>query len=167
MRHGTIDMDALATSLAISRATLYRVVHSRDQLLGDVLWRLAEQELTTARAARTRPGVDGMVEVTQRFCSRLLHSAPYRTFLAAEPQTAARVLFTRAGGVHSRVVAAQKEIMLECADESQPWPAGDLDSLAYLYVRIVESMLYAELLTGRPPDAQLTERAVRSLFQIG
>src|SRR3954467_10934199 len=40
LERGTVDMDELALRLAISRATLYRVVHGRDQLLGDVLWRL-------------------------------------------------------------------------------------------------------------------------------
>ena len=34
LRHGTLEMDALAGSLAISRATLYRVVHSRDRTRG-------------------------------------------------------------------------------------------------------------------------------------
>ena len=38
LNHATIDMDELALTLAVSRATLYRVVNSRDRLLGEVLW---------------------------------------------------------------------------------------------------------------------------------
>src|SRR5687768_6039636 len=56
LERGTVEMDALAGSLAISRATLYRVVHSRDRLLGDVLWQLGEATLTRARAQRTASG---------------------------------------------------------------------------------------------------------------
>jgi hypothetical protein len=56
LRHATIDMDALAGDLSISRATLYRVVHSRDGLLGDVLWRLAKRMLDDARRERTATG---------------------------------------------------------------------------------------------------------------
>jgi hypothetical protein len=165
LRHATIDMDALAVCLSISRATLYRVVRSRDLLLGDVLWRLAEGLLRTAREERSRTGIDGVLEVTHRFSMRLLAAQPLHTFLANEPETAARVLFTAAGGVHTRTIAAQKEIFLECALGHEDWLDADLDHLAYLYVRIIESMLYAELFTGRHPDLALAERAARSLLQ--
>lgn len=165
LQHGTIDMDALAVSLCISRATLYRVVHSRDRLLGDVFWKLSERQLAIARKARTCTGVDGVLEVTRPFCARLLAAKPFRTFLAHEPDTAARVLFTPAGGVHQRVVAVQKEILIEAARTGDSWLAGDLDRLAYLYVRIFESMLYADLLTNFPPDFDLAERAAKALLQ--
>jgi len=151
-------MDILAVELSISRATLYRVVHSRDRLLGAVLWRLGERVLAEARRARTQCGVDGVLQVTRVFCARLRMSAPFRTFLAAEPATAARVLFTASGGVHGRVVAAQHQILLEAG------AAGACPDLAYLYVRVVESELYAELLTGHPLDPVIAERAARSLL---
>jgi hypothetical protein len=146
LRHGTVEMDALATSLAISRATLYRVVHSRDRLLGDVLWDLGEQVLNRARAASTATGVDGVLDVTHRFCTKLLRAEPFRYFLRTEPKTATRVLFTPAGGVHTLTLP------------------GDPAHLAYLYVRIIESSLYAELLTGQQPDLPLAERTIRSLL---
>jgi hypothetical protein len=74
------------------------------------------------------------------------------------------VLFTPAGGVHQRVVAVQKEILIEAAETGDAWLGSDLDRLAYLYVRIVESMLYAELLTGRRLDPDLAERAAAALL---
>jgi hypothetical protein len=165
LKHGTIDMDALATVLCISRATLYRVVHGRDRLIGEVLWRLGEHELSIARQERTSTGIDGVLEVTRRYCARLLGAEPFRAFLAAEPETAARVLFTPAGGVHQRVVAVQKEILVEAAGTGDGWLTADIDRLAYLYVRIFESMLYAELLTGRSLDPDLAERAAIALLQ--
>ena len=164
LRHGTLEIDALASSLAISRATLYRVVHSRDRLLGDVLWRLGEQVLDRAREERTESGVDGVIEVTRRFCDYLLRAGPFREFLHAEPKTATRVLFTPSGGVHARAVAAQKEILADAARRGELRLVGDLDHLAYLYVRIIESTLYAELLTGQQPDLPLAERTIRSLL---
>jgi hypothetical protein len=164
LRHGTLEMDALAGTLAISRATLYRVVHSRDRLLGDVLWHLGEQMLNRARAERTETGVEGVIEITHRFCGYLLGAEPFRAFLRDEPKTATRVLFTPAGGVHARAVAAQKEIIQETARRGELHLVGDLDHLAYLYVRIIESSLYAELLTGQEPDLPLAERTIRSLL---
>ena len=164
LERGTVEMDALAGSLAISRATLYRVVHSRDRLLGDVLWELGEALLNRARTQRTASGIDGEVEVTLRFCARLLAAEPFQVFLRAEPKTAARVLFTPAGGVHARAVAAQKEILGAAARRGDLRPPRDLDHLADLYVRVIESTLYAELITGRQPDLRLAERTLRSLL---
>jgi hypothetical protein len=164
LERGTVEMDALAGSLAISRATLYRVVHSRDRLLGDVLWELGGAMFARARAHRTASGIDGVVEVTHRFCTCLLGAEPFQAFLRTEPKTAARVLFTPAGGVHTRAVAAQKEILAEAARRGDLRPPRDLDHLAYLYVRVIESTLYAELITGRQPDLALAERTLRSLL---
>jgi len=42
----------------------------------------------------------------------------------------------------------------------------DLDR-GYLYVRIYESMLYADLLIGRTPDVEPAERAARALLLAG
>jgi hypothetical protein len=162
--NSTVEMDALAVSLAISRATLYRVVHSRDRLLGDVLWELGEQVLTRARQSTTTTGLDGILETTHRFCTMLLRSEPFRLFLKIEPKTATRVLFTPAGSVHTRAVAAQQEILLDAARRGGLTLPGDPAHLAYLYVRIIESSLYAELLAGQQPDLPLAERTIRSLL---
>ncbi len=159
---GSVDMEQLAVSLAVSRATLYRVVHSRDELLAEVLWRLAEQELEQARAYRTRAGIDGILEVTRRFSRRLLASRAFRRFLADEPEAAARILFA-AGGVHGRAVDATKDLFVEAA----PWLRADLDKLAYLYVRLFESMYYGELLHGVRPDLDLVEHTARALLHRG
>jgi hypothetical protein len=164
---GTVDMEYLAISLAISRATLYRVVHSRDELLGEVLWQLAEQELAQARLARTRTGVDGVLDVARSFSRRLLASRAFRRFLANEPETATRILFSARGGVHGRAVEATRRLFLEATPPDQdgrPWLAGDLDKLAYLYVRLFESMYYSELLHGSRPDLDLVEHTARALL---
>jgi AcrR family transcriptional regulator len=162
LRHGTVDMDRLAAGLAISRATLYRVVSGRDVLLADVLWQLGERTLAEARRERRSTGADGVLEVTRLFVDRLRESAPFRAFLRAEPETAARVLFHASCGVHRRVVSAQKEILLEARAAAEPSAA--LDQIAYLYVRIVESEVYAELLGGSPVDPELAERATRAVL---
>jgi len=163
LRHGTLEMDGLADHLSVSRATLYRVVHGRDPLLGEVLWRLGERMLARARAETTSPGIDGVLETTRRFADRVRHAEPFLAFLHAEPATAARVLFTPAGGVHARVVKAQRGILASATDPA--WSPGDLDGAAYLYVRIIESALYADLLGGHPADPVTTERAARAVLE--
>lgn len=163
LRHGTVDMDALAQDLAVSRATLYRVVGSRDALLADVLWELAEHLLDRARRRRTRAGVDGVLEITRYFVTVLRGSVPFEGFLRAEPETARRLL--TGGCVHRRAVLAQRGILLEAGERDRLWPRSDIDDLAYLYVRVVESTLYAELLSSRRPDLALAERTARAVLQ--
>ena len=51
LSEATVDMEQLATELAISRATLYRAVDSRDRLLGDVSG--ASQSAPTKRHVET------------------------------------------------------------------------------------------------------------------
>ncbi|WP_165988530.1 QsdR family transcriptional regulator [Streptomyces sp. YIM 98790] len=177
LRHGTVDMAALAPELAISRATLYRIAGSRDALLAEALWRLGEATLAHARRRRTAPGVEGVLEITRRFARELEGAEPFRSFLRAEPATALRLL--TAGRVHRRAVRAQQDILAGAAagaaagghgparEAAPPWAGAapaDLGPLAYLYIRVVESGLYAELLVGRRMEFALTERAARALL---
>ena len=167
LRTSTIEMEPLAAELAVSRATLYRVVGGRDRLLGDVLWSLGEPILTAARNSATGTGIEWILEISRRFYEGVIGAAPFRHFLDAEPQTAVRVLFTPAGRVHERYVRAQREIFVEAIRRERIALSPDLDSLAYLYVRIFESMLYADLLSGRTPDVEPAERAARALLLAG
>jgi AcrR family transcriptional regulator len=165
LRTATINMDALAEELAIGRATLYRLVPGRDRLLGDVLWSLAAPLLATL--ARTTPGegVDRIIAISLRFYEALSDAGPFREFLANEPETALRVLCTPAGGVHERTVRAQQDIFRMVAEAGALRLPDDLDGLAYLYVRLIESLLYADLISGRTPDRALVERAARAALQ--
>jgi AcrR family transcriptional regulator len=163
LRHGTVDMDQVAVALAVSRATLYRVISSRDRLLSEVLWRLVSDSIDRARALRTQTGVDGVIEVVRTFSDELLDATPLQHFISSEPEAATRVLMTPAGGLHRRSVKAVKELFEEAAPAG-PWILDDRGNLAYLLVRIVESLYFAELLAGTPPDRDLAECAIRALM---
>jgi hypothetical protein len=156
---GSLDMERLAADLAISRATLYRVTGGRDRLLGDALWELGRRLLDDARAGRVRSGADGVIEVSRFFADRLGASPAMRTFVAAEPGTAARVLFTPSATVHRHVVLAQRDVFVEAGVA-----AADLSARAVLYVRIMESVLYSDLIGGRPVDFGTAEGALRALL---
>jgi hypothetical protein len=170
LRHGTLDMEAVAPALAVSRATLYRVVSSRDRLLGEVLWRLAERALDHARARRKQDGIEGVLEVVRCFARQVLATRALRTFIAREPQTATRVLATPDGGVHRRAIEAVmclfEEVGLPRRSPYDLATAGlveDPERVAYLLVRIVESLCFAEV-AGTKPDLDLTEQTVRGLL---
>ena len=164
LRDGTIDMEQLPHELAVSRATLYRAVDGRDRLLGDVLWSLAERTYQQARREVRSHGVDAILEISERFTETVTAAGPFRRFLEREPQTALRVLLTPAGGVHERAVAFHREIFAEAFRGREDEVGGDLDTLAYLYVRLRESILYADIMSGRRPDPEVAQRAVRALL---
>ncbi|MCO8270566.1 QsdR family transcriptional regulator [Actinoplanes sp. TRM 88003] len=159
----TIDMEALAAGMAISRATLYRVAGSRDALLDDVLRALTEVMFAESRAARRAAGFDGVVEISRHFGEQL-RSPVLETFLWQEPEAASRVLFTPAGGVHESAVANQIQIFRETGLADDLPPGTDLPHLAFLYVRMVGAFFYAEFFTGRPSDFDELVPALRSLM---
>lgn len=165
----TVVMDDLAGELGVSRATLYRLIDGRDRLLGDVIWTLTAPllgRLERRAATIESPGTmaDLLVLLSLEFYESVLQPGPFQRFLEVEPETAMRVLLTPSGGVHERAVAGQRRLFrAACARLEEPVPA-DVDDLAYLYVRIIESLLYADLIIGRQPDLALVAQAARAIL---
>jgi Tetracyclin repressor-like, C-terminal domain len=97
-----IEMRELATELGVNRATLFRWVGNRDELLAEILWSLAEP--TLAAAVDDAPGHGGQRIATAigRFATLIDQAAFFRDFLRREPERALRILTTRAGTVQSR-----------------------------------------------------------------
>lgn len=158
LRTAGLDMDALATELTVSRATLYRAAGSRDALLGRVFWAIGRRLLDEARAEAGGPGVEAVIEVSRVFAELLTSTEQLGRFVAAEPETAARVLFDPAGEVHRRAVETQLDIFRAAGLGD---PGRDL---AFLYARIMESVCYATLLGNGPVDFSLAEPALRALL---
>ena len=81
-----------------------------------------------------------------------------------EPERALRILTTRAGTIQSRLVASIETLLKDEVSQGNLHPPLPLRDLAYLIVRIVESFLYAEFITGEEPDIAMTELAVGALL---
>lgn len=160
----TVDMESLARTLAVSRATLYRVVGNRDRLLGDVIWSFGERTLALAKEEVSSAGIDRIVETARQFNAYVVSFEPLRAFVRAEPMAALRVLITPAGGVHQRFVEVWKAIFLEAERTGELKLPLDADQLAYVFVRIGESMLYSDLLAGREPDIEIASMVQRALL---
>lgn len=163
---GHLDMEELADALAVSRATLYRVVGGRDRLLGDVLHSLAERTLQMAIDETRSTGVERMIDIARNFNRHVVGFEPLRKFLHAEPDTAHRVLFTSAGGVHQRNVEAWKALFEEAQAAGEVTLPFDSHNAAYLFVRIGESILYSDLFAGREPDVDLCAAVQRAILRI-
>jgi AcrR family transcriptional regulator len=161
LKHSTIDMDLLATELAISRATLYRAVGSRDALLGDVFWAIGRLFLAEAGHDATGAGADRVIEVSRVFAELMATAQQLKQFVTEEPQTAARVLLTSATEVHHRAVDAQLAIFVASGLTGDP---VEMRRRAFLYVRLMESVLYSDLLGLPEISFELAEPALRALL---
>jgi AcrR family transcriptional regulator len=159
-----IEMQELAAELGVNRATLFRWVGGRDELLGEILWSLAEPALTASVEASDGKGAQRITGAIGRFAAMVDQADYLRDFVRREPERALRILTTRAGTLQARLVGAIDTLLndeLTRGNLRSPLPPRDL---AYLIVRIVESFLYAEFITGEEPDIAMAELAVGALL---
>ncbi|GAA3576836.1 QsdR family transcriptional regulator [Amycolatopsis ultiminotia] len=157
-----IDMRELATELGVSRATLHRWIGSRDHLLGEILW--AETSAVLGNVSFAGRGSEGIADAIGTFVRTVNASAPFRTFLRREPERALRLLTTKASLVQSRTIDALRALLADEVDAGRlrtPLPVADL---AYLLVRVGESFIYTDAITGEEPDADKAHVAVRMLL---
>jgi len=159
-----IEMQELAAELGVNRATLFRWVGGRDDLLGEILWSLAEPALAAAVEASDGNGARRITGAIGRFVAAVDQADFLREFLRREPERALRILTTRAGTVQARLVGAIDTLLNDEISRGNLHSPLPLRDLAYLIVRIVESFLYAELITGEEPDIAMAELAVGALL---
>jgi AcrR family transcriptional regulator len=159
-----IEMQELAAELGVNRATLFRWVGSRDDLLAEILWSLAEPTLTIAVDGAPGSGRQRIAAIMDRFATMLDNADYFRDFLRHEPERALRILTTRASTVQQRFVAAVETLLREEITRAQLHPPLPPHDLAYLIVRIVESFLYADIITGEQPDIAKAQQAITALL---
>ena len=159
-----LDMGALARELGISRATLYSWVGSRERLIGEVIWSFAEEGMRQAREAARGQGADYIVDVFARFARTNASFEPLRRFIAQDPGLALRVLTSKEGPVQGRMTAIARELLAAQVEAGTLEPALDVDTLAYVMVRVAESFLYSDVIAGSEPDVDKAVEVVRVLL---
>lgn len=164
MRTARVDMGNLARELGVSRATLHRWVGTRELLLGEVLWSYAEASLAQARADARGTGADFLVDVIERYMRAASAFEPLTRFFEADPEFALRVLASRHSPMQRRSIAAMRDQLAEQVGAGRLRPALPLDDLAYLIVRVVESYLFRDVITGHEPDIARAAEAIAVLL---
>ncbi len=163
-----LDMSELAADLGISRATLYRWVGDRERLLGEILWLQAEIGLEQARAyadaTATDPGADWMARFSQCFIEATAGFRPIRRFVEAQPDAALRVLTSRHGVQHQRLRSGVRAILEERAAAGYLKLRLDAADLAYVIIRIGESFIWREFITGEESDLASATYVIRILL---
>jgi len=163
-----VDMSELAAALGISRATLYRWVGDREQLLGEILWSFAEEGLKAAREyadrTATDKGVDWVVRYNAHCAGATAGFEPIRRFLEVEPDLGLRVLTSNRGVAEGRLIEALRATLQERAAAGHLKLRLDPGDLAYVIVRISESFIWREFITGDEPDLAKASDVVRVLL---
>ncbi len=162
-----VEMQEIATELGVSRATVFRWVGSRDDLLVEIVWSTTLPTFTGA--VDQTSGLTGgrrIAEVMSTFAAATLESRFFMEFVQREPERALRLLTTKASWFQARLVGLVEELMQSEID------AGALESplsthdLAYVVVRISETFIYADVVAGELPDPDKVRQVVGALLRV-
>ena len=158
-----IDMSALATELGVGRATLYRWVGSREQLLGMVLAEMTERTYRTAVRGVDGEGPRRIITVLDRFMRAVVNAVPLKAFTEREPRLFVR-LATMTGPIEARAIAlltAELEGEIERGAMRAPLPTR---TLAQAIVRICDSFMYAHYLGASRPEIETALEVIELLL---
>lgn len=159
-----LDIGALAGALGIGRATAFRWVGSREQLLGEVIWSLCEPLLDQAAAATRGRGARRVAAICEHAVRAMLVYPPLRRFIEQDTEFALKLLTSKQGTVQERVIARMRELLLAQVERGAlKLPLG-VDTLSYLIVRVCESFLYADVISGQRVDPAEAGLAIELLL---
>ena len=107
-----LDMRSLARRVGVARATLYRRVGNREQLLDQVLWWRARLLLADqVRASAELMGTDRLIAVIGGVLRAIARDRPLRAFLESDPETALRLLTGTRSTVHRGMAGALEKLI--------------------------------------------------------
>lgn len=160
-----LDIGQLATELGIGRATVFRWVGNRDLLHAEIISSLFTASFEKARKQSRGVGADRIADVVDKLLNDLLASKPLRSFLEYDPEYALRVLTSKSTPFQQRCTDAVRDALQDQVNAGHIRPAMDLDALAYIVVRIGESFLYSDVISGRKPEIDKARAAIRILLK--
>ena len=147
-----LDMRSLARRIRVARATLYRRVGNREQLLDQVLWWRSRRLLASqVRASAHLTGTDRLTAVIGGVLRAIGSDRPVRMFLESEPETALRVLTGSRSTVHQGMAAAL-ENLIDLERGRGAFDASlDTPTLAFAIIRVADGFLYSGVIADRAP----------------
>ena len=160
-----IELQKLAVELGISRATAYRWAGSAEQLVGRVLASLLDDTYKSIAGQTTTTGSQRILEVVEGVMSTTYSFQPLRKFLAKDAQMGLKIMASKYSPVQERTIANLQELIEEEVNRGHMTMSVDARVMAYAITRIVESFLYADLITGDTPDLENASRIVKLLLR--
>ena len=156
-----LDLNVVAQRLGISRATLFRRVGNREELMGEALWLLSDRTLAAAvrwweerwgQAVRAPDGHLRCLAVMERYRDLIAGSLGLRRLLDEEPTVTIRVVTDPRGRVQPRMIEAYTALFERDVEALGLTSEVPLPLLSYAVVRLGESFLYSDVMVSREPD---------------
>ena len=160
-----IDMSAVADQLGVNRVTLYRWIGSRDRLLIEVIWSLAERAIRAADQSTKARGAERIVQITTKFIDTVITNLGMQSWLAEEGEHAMRLLTRHETDFQPRLIHAIEHLLAQETDAGRLDLPVDHHDLAYVIVRLIESYTYLDLITGEDPQTRTAEPILRMLLR--
>lgn len=162
-----IDIGQLAQELGVARATVFRWVGSRELLYGEVLSQAYALQRAHIVQTAKGSGIERIVHIARRNLHALSTSPPLRKFIEQDPEFAIRVLTSKSSPVQARTIELEVTSLRELLSAAKIKPRLDIDTLAYIIIRIGEAFLYADVISGRKPEIEKAVAAIRILVSGG
>jgi AcrR family transcriptional regulator len=148
LRGRRVDVQAIAAELGLGRTTIYRWFGSREELIGEVLFRAAEPLIDAARAQARGRGGPALLDTFDRL-NRSLDAAPaLRQFVETEREAALRIITSGAGRVQPRMVERIAGLIEEEVRAGNYDPPVEPATLGYAIVRLAEAFLFNDAAAG-------------------
>lgn len=151
LRGEPLDMSALAAELRIGRATLYRWVGNREELLARVLAESTERTFLAAAKEARGEGVDMILDVTGRFMHAVASAKPLAALTRREPLLFIRLAMSP-GTIEDRAAALVGELLDQEQSAGRITLALPTSVMAEAIVRLCDAHLYANLLGRGSPE---------------
>jgi AcrR family transcriptional regulator len=160
-----VEMGAIAEELGLNRVTVYRWVGSREQLLVEVLWSLAEPTLNHERERVKAQGSERVVQILTSFIVAVISNKGMMRFVSEEGELAIRLMTRPQAGFQPRLIAWVHDLLEEESSAGRLDLPGELGDCAYGLVRVIESYISLDLITGGKPDPSRAEHILRLILR--
>ena len=148
-----IELQKLAHELGISRATAYRWAGSADQLAGEVLASLANDTFQRLlQTSQDKKGHERVLEVLNKGMHYAHNFPALRRFLKRNPETGLKIVASKDGQVQAATINNIQELLEEEMAAGNLTLTVEPAVMAYALTRMIESFLYADVITGSEPD---------------
>ena len=148
LRGDRVDVRSIATELGLGRTTIYRWFGSREELIGEVVARAAEDLLDSIVAGSHGRGGDRLLQIFDRFNRALADAPALRSFLADEREVALRIITSSEGIVTPRMVERIADVIAEEAGAGSYEPPLETETLALAIVRLAEAFIFNDARAG-------------------